>query len=270
MTETASTTVYDEIAKAAPALSPVSIGSLVHTCKRIWQEVKDSDSETLVDALHKTLKEEWDALVARADAQLLDSLDATQLRSIARSMGRTYRLGSASKKDLARWITSNVIEEHAKEAKEYRSKVSAHLSHLSSMRWIAEKLDDSLRKIAQEEGETHPRNYRSMDVHEGSQFAVRQCARVYAKLRGDDVPDEPPCEQGKYAEDREGALRFVLQYALTALLREDLINNKSSAVQTRLQDLTREIGYMNGYRWVINACGYVVGQDAHYSYPHLF
>jgi hypothetical protein len=65
------------------------------------------------------------------------------------------------------------------------------------------------------------------------------------------------------------ALKATLQFALNALLRTDLINNKSSAVQTRLQDLTRQVGYLNGYRWVVNACGYLAGQDTDYSYPHI-
>jgi hypothetical protein len=72
-------------------------------------------------------------------------------------------------------------------------------------------------------------------------------------------PTPLSADKGKYADDVRGALKATLQYALNALLRTDLINNKSSAVQTRLQDLTRQVGYLNGYRWVVNACGYLRG-----------
>jgi hypothetical protein len=271
MTETtAATTLWDEIAEKAPTLSAVRLSALTHTAKKAWAEIKDSNSEALSEAIRKMLMdEEWVPFSKRATDELLQAYDADQLRNFCSILSLTYKLSSSSKKSLAERLVHHYLNERASEAKSYLDRVSSHARHLSSMRWLRERLDERFRKIAQEEGESFARDYRSMEVGEASRQAVRQCARYYAELRGDGVPDPLNAEKGKYADDVQAAVKATLQFALNALLRTDLINNKSSAVQTRLQDLTRQVGYLNGYRWVVNACGYLAGQDTDYSYPHI-
>jgi hypothetical protein len=270
MTETAATTLWDEIAENAPTLSTASLSALTHTAKRVWGEVKDTESEELSEALRKMLMEqEWEPFAKRATDELLRAYDADQLRNFCSILSLTYKLSSSGKKSLAERLVHHYLNERASEAKSYLDRVSAHARNLSSLRWLRDRLDERFRKIAQEEGESFHRDYRSMEVGEASRQAVRQCARYYAELRGDGVPDPLNAEKGKYADDVRGALKATLEFALNALLRTDLINNKSSAVQTRLQDLTRQVGYLNGYRWVVNACGYSEGQDTSYFYPHV-
>lgn len=269
MTDTTAATIWDEIAEQAPSLSSVHLSSLTFTLKRINGEALASDSEELTEALRKMAQEEWDGFAARAIDALLEKYDLTALKNLCQTLSLTYRLNQANKKNLATRLVGHFLNERAGEAKRLLDTTAAHARNLSSMRWLKDKLDGWFRKIAQEEGSSYAKDYSAMDVHDASRQAVRQCARIYAQLRGDDVPDPINVEKGKYADDADGALKETLQYALTTLLRNDMINNKSSAVQTRLMDLTRNVGYMNGYRWVINACGYCVGQDADYSYPHV-